>query len=80
MDLQTRKIEFIQEFLKIDSEELIERFESMLKKKDKKSDDHLFKPFTMEEYNARIDQAMDDSRNGRMISAEDLLKEIDSWK
>ena len=66
--------------MKIESEELIERFESVLKRTKKKSDDHLFKPFTMEEYNARIDQAMDDSKNGRMISGEDLLKEIDSWK
>ena len=39
MDLQTRKIEFVQEFLKIQSEEAIERLEKLLKKekKNKKS-------------------------------------------
>lgn len=79
MDLQTRKLELIQEFLKVESEELISRLEKLISKERKENDDHRFRPFTMEEYNARIDQAMEDSRNGRFISAEDLLKEIDSW-
>ena len=33
MDLQTRKIEFVQEFLKIQSEEAIGRLEKLLKEK-----------------------------------------------
>ena len=36
------------------------------------------KPMTMEEFNARHEQAMDDSHNGRLIDAEDILKEIDA--
>ena len=32
MDLQTRKLELIQEFLKIQSEEVISRFENIFKK------------------------------------------------
>ena len=35
MDLQTRKIEFVQEFLKLQSEEVISQFENLLKKKAK---------------------------------------------
>jgi hypothetical protein len=33
MDLQTRKIEFVQKFLKIQNEELITQLENLLKKK-----------------------------------------------
>ncbi len=79
MDLQTRKIEFIQEFLKIESEELISRLETLLQGPNKKSDDHRFRPMTMDEFKARIDRSMEDSKNGRWISAEDLLKKIDTW-
>jgi hypothetical protein len=33
MDIQSRKIEFVQAFLKLQSEEVISQFESLLKKK-----------------------------------------------
>jgi hypothetical protein len=32
MDLQTRKLTFVKEFLNIQSEEIVDRFEKMLKK------------------------------------------------
>ena len=79
MDLQTRKLELIQEFLKVESEELILRIEKLISKEKNETDDHRLRPFTMEEYNARIDQAMEDSRNGRFISAEDLKEKIKTW-
>jgi preprotein translocase subunit Sss1 len=37
MDLQTRKIEFVQEFLKVQSEEIIVRLEKILRKENKPS-------------------------------------------
>lgn len=33
-------------------------------------------PMTMEQYNSEIDQAMEDSKNGRMIKATDLKAKI----
>jgi hypothetical protein len=50
MDLQTRKIEFIQEFLKLQSEEVISQFENLMKKRNKKDS---FKPMSIEEFNKR---------------------------
>ena len=50
MDLQSRKIEFVQEFLKVQSEEVISRLEKVLKKENKKSDQEDFKPMTIEEF------------------------------
>ena len=80
MDLQTRKLELIQAFLNVESEDLITSIENLLKRPTTKpNDDHRFKPMTMEEYNARIDKSMEDSKNGRVINAEELLKETDQW-
>ena len=79
MDLQRRKLELIQEFLKIQSEDVISRLEKILKKENKKSGDEDFKPMTIEEFNSRIDQSMEDSKNGRLIEARELKAKIDKW-
>lgn len=34
---------------------------------------------TMEEFQNRINLSMEDSKNGRVISSKDLLKEIKEW-
>ena len=50
MDIQSGKIEFIQEFLKLQSEEVISRLEKLLKKEAEKIRPDL-KPMTVEELN-----------------------------
>ena len=79
MDLQSRKISFVQEFLSIESEEIISRLENFLKKEKKVNTTKEFSPMTMEEFQNRINQSMEDSKNGRVISSKDLLKEIKEW-
>ncbi|MAC95563.1 MAG: hypothetical protein CMC96_08675 [Flavobacteriales bacterium] len=79
MDLQTRKLELIQEFLKVQSEEVILKLEKILSKENKKYEEEGFKPMTVEEFNARIDQSMEDSKNGRLIEASELKAKIDQW-
>ena len=79
MDLQSRKISFVQEFLSIESEEIISRLENFLKKEKKVNTNKEFSPMTMEEFQNRINQSMEDSKNGRVISSKDLLKEIKEW-
>lgn len=79
MDLQTRKISFVQEFLSIESEELISRLEKYLKKEKEINIDKEFSPMTMKEFESRIDQSMEDSKNGRVIEAKILLEEIKKW-
>lgn len=77
MDLQTRKINFIQEFLKLQNEELIIRLENMLKgNKSVKQP----VPMSIEEFNARIDQSLEDSANDRVIHVDDLIAEIKKWE
>ena len=79
MDLQTRKIEFVQEFLKFQSEEVVLRFEKLLLKEKESLADDEFEPMTMKEFNDRIDMSMEDSKNGRIIKASDLKAKIDKW-
>jgi len=63
MDLQTRKLTFVKEFLNIQSEDIVDRFEKMLKKEKKRSIEKDFQPMTLDEFHKRIDQSMLDSKN-----------------
>lgn len=78
MDLQSRKIEFVQEFLKLQSEEAISRLEKLLKIEKKWNKDAL-KPMTVKEFHARIDKSLEDSKKGRLTEVNQLLSEIEKW-
>lgn len=78
MDIQSRKIDFIQEFLKIQNEELISRLEKLMHS-DKTKEKTVFKPMSVEELNSRIDKSMVDSKNNRLTSTNDLVAEIEKW-
>ena len=71
MDLQSRKIEFVQQFLKLQSEEVISQFENLLKKKSviEKS----VKPMSIKELNSRIDKSENDFKTGKFKTSEQLL-------
>ena len=79
MDLQTRKISFIQEFLNFESEEVILRFEKLLKKEQNRVSNNELKPMTLEEFNKRIDTSMEDSNNDNVTEANQLLSDIEKW-
>jgi len=70
MDLQTRKLEFIQQFLKLQSEEVISQLENVIKTKTNKDS---LKPMTMEEFNKGIDKSEEDFKTGRYKSSSELL-------
>tara|TARA_R110002049_G_scaffold302135_2_gene494751 strand:+ start:462 stop:695 length:234 start_codon:yes stop_codon:yes gene_type:complete len=73
MNLEARKIEFVQEFLKLQSEEAVSRLEKILRKEKKASDERIFEPMTQDELNKRIDKSESDFRNNRFKSSSDLL-------
>lgn len=79
MDLQTRKLEFIKDFIKLTSEEAVIKLESLLKKQKQSDFEDDQSPMTIEEFNARIDQSMEDSKNGRLTDSKKLKSEIDQW-
>ncbi len=79
MDLQTRKLEFIKEFLKLTSEEAVITLEKILKKQKQSDFESDLAPMPLEELNSRIDQSLEDSKNGRLTHSTELKSEIDKW-
>lgn len=73
MNLEARKIEFVQEFLKLQSEETLSRLEKILSLEKKFSDEQTIEPMTEEELNKRINQSESDFRNNRFKSSSELL-------
>ena len=73
MNLEARKIEFVQEFLKLQSEEVVSRLEKILRKEKRATEDRIFEPMTQDELNKRIDQSESDFRNNRFKDSSELL-------
>lgn len=71
MDLQTQKIEFVQEFLKIQDEEIILNLRNFLNKSLNKTI-----PMSLENFNQEIDLSLMDSMNNNIISASELKKKF----
>lgn len=79
MDLQTRKLEFIKDFLRLTSEESVIKLERLLKKQRQSDFEPDFSPMTIDELNARIDRSMEDSNNGRLTDFRKLKSEMEKW-
>lgn len=79
MDIEARKIHFVQEFLRLKNEKLINKFEHLLRLEKMKSYESELSSMTMEQFNKMINEAEEDSKHGRLTSASDLKDEIDSW-
>lgn len=80
MNIQARKLNLIEEFLKISDESIIEKLESFIRIEKKKQYDRELKPMSLNDFHEMIDQAKQDKANGRVISHEELKKRIKSWK
>lgn len=79
MDLEARKILFVQEFLRLQNEDIISGLELLMRKRKAELIEENLKPMSIDQYNKEIDQAMEDSKNGRMIEAADLKAKIQKW-
>jgi len=79
MNIEARKIEFIQKFLKLQSEETIARLEKTLQLEKNRHDKKGVASMSVKELNKRIDKSMEDSKNERLTEANDLLSEIEEW-
>ena len=73
MDLEVRKIEFVKEFLKLQSEEVFSELEKILSKEKSASKERLIQPMTQDELNERIDKSESDFRNNHFKNSSELL-------
>ncbi len=76
LDIQARKILFVQEFLSIKSEETFAKFENLLNKEVSKKPGKDFQPMTVDELNSRIDQSETDFANGGFNESKVVLNKF----
>ena len=77
MDLSSRKLRFIQEFLKINSEKTIAHLEMVLKHEVENNPADKLTSFTTEELEDRIKQSEKDFLDGKFKTTEELLKKYE---
>ena len=79
MDLQTRKIHFIQDFLLYANSSILSKFEELLKQEREKVLEKELKPMTIKDYEEKIKKALEDVRTNKVKSARSLKKEISTF-
>lgn len=80
MDIQTRKINFIQEFLRLRNIKLIEKLEKILLEEKARDYEANLKPLNIDNFNKIIDKSIEDSKQGNVVSARDLKESVKKWK
>jgi hypothetical protein len=79
MNLETRKLTFIQEFLRLQNEEIVIGLEKLLHKQKAELIEKEMNPMSIEKFNSDIDESLEDVTNGRLVSAKDLKTKFQKW-
>ncbi len=79
MNIEAKKLSFIQEFLRIDNEKIINALENLLHKSKSEVFEDNLKPMAIEQLNDEIDLAIEDEKSGRTINAKELKRKIQEW-
>jgi hypothetical protein len=79
MDLEARKINFVQEFLRLQNEEVITALENFLRNRKVQLADENMLPMSMEQFNTETDLSLKDVQEGRIIKSSDLKDKIKKW-
>lgn len=74
MELEAYKAELAREILMSDSRQLLDKVKKLLRKESKARE--LLKPYTMEELNARIDEAEVEIDAGEVLTCEEANAEV----
>ena len=80
MDIQTRKINFVQEFLRLRNIKLIERLEKILLEDKAKDYEANLKPLGIDNFNQMIDKSIEDAKQGNVVNARELKESVKKWK
>ena len=80
MDIQTRKINFVQEFLRLRNIKLIEKLEKILLEDKAKDYEANLKPMSVDNFNKMIDKSIDDAKQGKVVNAREFKESVKKWK
>jgi hypothetical protein len=79
MNIQSRKIQFIQEFLKYTDESALAKFEELLMQEKAKALEKEIYPMTLNDYEQRIAKSFNDVKNNKVKNARSMKNEIATW-
>ncbi|MEA2043631.1 MAG: hypothetical protein U9N85_13900 [Bacteroidota bacterium] len=79
MDLEARKITFLDKFMSLQNSDIVSQFENLLLKLKRSDSNDEFESMSKDELNKRIEKSMDDSKNGRLTESSVLKAEIKTW-
>lgn len=79
MTFEARKLNFIEEFLKVTDENLLTQMEDLMLNAKKKNHEQHLKPMSMDEFLKMTETAKEEVDAGLVTTHEDLKREIDSW-
>ncbi len=77
--LQARKLNLIEEFLRINDEQVISDLESLILKEKIKSYERELVPMTIEKFHSNINRSVREIESGQFITHEELLESIKEW-
>jgi hypothetical protein len=80
MDIQTRKINFVQEFLRLRNIKLIEKLEKILLEDKAKDYEANLKPLSIDNFNKMVDKSIEDATQGNVVDARELKESVKRWK
>jgi len=79
MNLEIRKLNFIQDFLRINNEKVVLLLEKALTEEKRKLYDKNLSPYTIEEFDKLIDQSEEDTKHKKFKSTELFKSELKAW-
>ncbi len=77
MDIAVRKLNFVQRFLNLSDEKLIDKLEELLNYETNEKEQ--LNPMSIDEFYSMIERSESDHKNGNVFEAKDILNQIDKW-
>jgi hypothetical protein len=80
MDIQTKKLKLIEDFLRINDEKLLDKLDLLIKEESALVNSSNLNPMTQNEFHQMVHEAIEDYEKGHIVTQEELEKEVLSWK
>lgn len=79
MDMRIQKLNFVQEFLRLNNDQIVNKLIDVLHQEKRKHYAQELQPLSMDEFNKMIDDAENDVKQGNVVNANKLMKDINTW-
>lgn len=80
MDLQARKLEFIEEYIRLADEKIVLKFEKLLRSEKEKAATLSLQPLTQTELDNMIEESETDIIGGNVLSHNAVKHLVTSWR